>query len=191
MHCIFNLLPEYHLDFTYQFYDFSYRSDEEIKGQAILKIYHTLIKEISNPNNNNIVDSIVKALNYLSEIENKKKGTEYLETVMRYIFDAGKNLSEKDINQMVDSVTINYPEGSDVIMTLADHFIEKGKVAGLEEGLSIGISQTILQLLTKRFQNIPEDLIVKIEASDVKTLETIADHIFEYESIEDVWKYLQ
>lgn len=73
-------------DFTYQFYDFSYRSDEEIKGQAILKIYHTLIKEISNPNNDNIVNSIVKALNYLTEIENKKKGTEYLETVMRYIY---------------------------------------------------------------------------------------------------------
>ena len=76
-------------------------------------------------------------------------------------------------------------------MTLADHFMEKGKVEGLEEGLSIGISQTILQLLTKRFQHIPEDLKAEIETSDVKILETIAENIFEYESIEDVWKYLQ
>lgn len=75
IHNYFHLPEElkvYIPNFTYELYDLSHHTDEEIRGQAILKIYQTLIKEISNPNNKDVVKSILKALSYLVEIDNKQ-----------------------------------------------------------------------------------------------------------------------
>lgn len=188
-------LPEelkvYIPDFTYQLYDLSHRSDEEIKGQAILKIYHTLIKEISNPNNEDVLQSILKAITYLVEIDNKQKGIEYFETVIRYIFGAGKNLTESEVQRILEQVEHTYPEGSDVVMTLAEHYMEKGKEEGMKLGEVEALERTALRLLVKRFESIPDELRKEISESDLKTLETVIENILDYEKIEDVRKYIQ
>lgn len=130
-------LPEevqvYVPNFAYLLYDFSPHSDEEIKGEAILKIYQMVVREIFNPNNQELVQSIMKALTFLREIKNKEKGIDYLETMMRYVFSTGKNLTEEDAQQVMKQIETTYPEGSEVIVTLAERYMEKGMEKGKME----------------------------------------------------------
>lgn len=194
----YNNLPKelkvYVPDFTYQLYDLSHRSDEEIKGQAILKIYHTLIREISNPNNDDVLQSILKAIAYLVEIDNKQKGSEYFETVIRYIFGAGKNLTEYEVQKILEQVDQTYPEGSDVVVTLAEHYMEKGMEKGMErgkqEGIRLGIIIGITRLLMKNFGEIPEEVHDELHKLDLSTLETILENVSDFEQLEDVEKYI-
>ena len=191
-------LMAYIPNFTYQFYDFSYRSDEEIKGQAILKIYHTMIKEIFKPNNPDIFDSIKHALNYFSEIESKTRAIEYFETVMRYIFTVNKNFTKEEGEKMMKKIEEHYPEGKKVATSLADLFIERGKIEGKAEGKAEGkiegkiegkaegIRHVILQLLTNKFGVLPTHLEKAIAKLELPILEKIAGNMFNYATIEDV-----
>lgn len=181
-------------DFTYQFFDFSFRSTLEIKGDAILRIYHTMVNELFDPNNDDKFGSLLKAMSYVEEIKNKQRATEYLETMLRYLFDTGKDLTEAEMIKVVETISENHPEGSKIAMTLAEYYREKGikigEVKGIKIGEAKGIIQTTLQLLTKKFGELPEDFISEIKQMDIPALEAIVDNIFEYETLEDVRKFI-
>lgn len=183
---LMNLIP----NFTYQFYDFSYRSDEEIKGEAILTIYQLLLREISNPNNENIVGSIVHAFSYFSKIESKRRALEYFETVLPYIFSINNNLTKEEGEEMMKKVEENYPEGKNVARSLADLWkmegVARGRKEGREEGKEEGMRTVIFQLLMKKFASLPAQVEKEIENADLDRLETIIENMFDYETIEDV-----
>jgi len=88
-----------------------------------------------------------------------------------------------------------FPEGSEVAMTLADILREEGMQEGLEKGRQEGASQalvkTALQLLTEKFDALPEDLKEDIKEADLATLETILQNIFKYQSIDEVKKFFK
>lgn len=115
---------------------------------------------------------------------------EYFETLMRYIFSAGKGLSKKDINDIVKKIENTYPEGSEQVMTLAEIFRKEGMEEGIEKGETKALEKAVIKLLTKRFGNLPKELKIEISALDAITLETIIDDIFKYISLEDVKKYI-
>lgn len=118
---------------------------------------------------------------------------------MRYIFSVRADLTKRDINDLVNRIESTYPEGSETIMTLAERFREEGATRGKEEGKKEGLkkgerkalTKNAIKLLTKKFGPPTEDIRTKIEKLDVVTLEIIIDGIFEYDSLEDVRKYIK
>lgn len=68
---------------------------------------------------------------------------------------------------------------------------EKGREEGIEEGRRKEKMDTTIRLLTKKFGTIPPEIKKSISKLDMVTLELIVDEIFEYESLEDMKKYLQ
>jgi flagellar biosynthesis/type III secretory pathway protein FliH len=88
-------------------------------------------------------------------------------------------------------------------MTLAEQFRkegrEKGMIEGLEkvmmEGLKKGelkaLVKIAIKLLTKKFGALPEEFKTEILKLDTLTLEVIIEDILEYQSLEDVRKYIQ
>lgn len=109
---------------------------------------------------------------------------------MRYIFNARADLTEKDVDRLISKFENNYPEGSEVVMTLAERFVEKGLEKGMEKGESNALAKTSIKLLTKKFGVLPEDVKTKIYKLDNSTLEIIIEGIFEYKSLDDVKKYI-
>lgn len=153
-------------NFEYLLYDITRYSDEEIKGQAQLRILLTIFRDIFTKDNEGLRESIYRAVSYLRELDDKQTGLEYLETLMRYIFSAGKNLTKKDMDKIIQEIETTYPEGSEIAMTLAERFREEGK----EEGIKKSIEQVVKKSIIKGLST--ED-IIEITGVSKDEVETI------------------
>ena len=84
---------------------------------------------------------------------------------------------------MITQIETNYPEGSEMTMTMAEKWMEEGGAAAL--------SETAIQLLIGKFGKVPQDMKDGIMNSDTTTLKLVLFNIFRYESIEDDRRYIQ
>lgn len=122
-------------DYEYLLYDLSNYTDDDIKGDARVKIMITLFRDIRKAKTaEEFLALIEKAVYYLKELEHKQTGMEYFETAMRYIFNVATDLSQDDMNQIVHGLETTYSEGSELIMTIADIWREEGREEGIKEG---------------------------------------------------------
>lgn len=188
-------IKEYIPNYKYLLYDISRFKDEEIKGKAQLKIMLTIYRDIFTKYGKDLDESILRSVEFLTELEDKQTGIEYFETLMRYVFSARTDMTEADAHEMIEKIGKTYPEGSEAIMTLAEKFIEKGKEEGIKEGLQKGetkaLAKTAIRLLTRKFGPLAEDIRIQIEKLDTVTLEVIIDEIFEYNNLDDIKKYIK
>lgn len=182
-------------NFDYLLYNVAIYTDEDIKGKAQTRILLTLLRDIFTKDANKLQKSILRSIQYLNELEDRQTGTEYLETIMRYVLSAGKSLTKHNVKQMISQIETNYPEGSEITMTMAEIWMEEGKEEGRKEGREEGgaaaLSETAIQLLIEKFGKVPQDLKDNIMNSDTATLKLVLFNIFRYESIDDVRRYIQ
>lgn len=68
--------------------------------------------------------------------------------------------------------------------------LKDGEIKGEIKGETKALSRTALKFLIKKFGVIPDDLKEGIQKLDASTLEIIIDNILEYESLEEVKKYI-
>ena len=187
-------LPEdvkkYVPDYEYLLYDISRYTDEEIKGEAINRIILTTFRDINKRSLEEFIESIVISAEYIRELEDKQTGIEYFETLMRYIFSAKKDITKEDFDKIIERIEYSYTEGSEEAMTLAEIFRQEGRQEGRQEEKKETLYKTAIRLLTKKFGKLPEETRNKISQLDTENLEVIIDSIFEYESLEDVKKYI-
>lgn len=130
-------------NFEYLLYDLSKYKDEDIKGDAQLQIVLTTLRDIFTKDSKDLLITIYRAVKFLRELEDHQTGIRYFETLLRYIFSAGKNLTKSEVVDMMKEIEMNYPEGRDVVMTLAEQYIEEGKKQGLKQGIEKGIEKGI------------------------------------------------
>lgn len=187
-------LKAYVPNFNYLLYDLSDFSEEEIKGEAQLRILLTLLRHIFTKDAKELQQSILQSVQFLNELEDKQTGIEYLETMLRYVFSAGMKFTKNEIIQLIHGIESTYPEGREVTMSMADKWREEGWEKGLERGLVQGevkaLSETAIKLLTERFGKVPHDIKDGINNAEIVNLQLLLSNIFRYESIDDVKKYL-
>ncbi|MFA1819519.1 Rpn family recombination-promoting nuclease/putative transposase [Virgibacillus oceani] len=121
------------LDYECLLYDLSKYSDEDIKGEAQLGIVLTILRDIFTKNDEELKASILKAAEYLQELVDRETGIKYFETLIRYIFHARDNFTEKDANEVIHKLERTYSEGSELLMTLAEVLRKEGKEEGRKE----------------------------------------------------------
>lgn len=177
-------------DYEYLVYDISRYTDDEIKGSAYLRIMLTLLRDIFAEDDNEFYKSLLKAIEYIKELEDKQSGIGYFETMMRYIFNARKDLTKETADELQKELENNYPEGSDLVMTLAEILRKEGREEGIEEGRRKEKIDTAIKFLTKKLGLLPKDFKEGIRELDSPTLGVIIDGIFEINSLDDVKKYL-
>jgi predicted transposase/invertase (TIGR01784 family) len=186
-------------DYKYLLYDLSRYTDEQIKGAVINKIVMTMMRDMPREDIIQILKFVLKAAIILLELEDKQTGMEYLETLVRYLLSARSDLTKGHFNELVKKIETIYPEGSERIMTLAEMFreegMERGIIKGMEQGIEKGetkaLVRTAIKLLTRKFGSVPEDIKQGISKLDASTLDVILDRVLDYESLEDVKRYLQ
>ncbi len=181
-------------NYEYLVYDISRYTDDQIKGSVYLRIMLTLLRDIFTKDDEKFYKSLLKSVEYIKELEGKQSGIEYFETMMRYIFSARKDLTKETADELQRKLKTNYPEGSDLIMTLAEILRKEGREEGREKGIEEGRTKekidTTIKLLTKKFGFLPKNLKEGIRKLDSPTLEVIIDSIFETNSLDDIKRYL-
>ena len=173
-------------NYKYLLYDLSRYTDDEIKGEAQLRILFTTFRDIFTKDSKGLQDSIFRAISYLRELDDKQTGIEYFETLMRYIFNARADLTRADFNSVVKKIETTYPEGSEVVMTLAEIFREEGKEEGIlkgmekgmEKGIEVGAKQGKIEVAKNAIREGMElGLISKLTGLSKKEIEKIAKEI--------------
>jgi len=135
-------------NYIYLLYDISSFTDEEIRGEARIRIIFTMFRDVKHAHNiEQVLEIIDKAITYLKELDHKRTGIAYFETFMRYIVSATKNLTTADTEKIVRKIETDYAEGSEVIMTLADIWREEGIKEGIKEGKKEGIKEVAKNML--------------------------------------------
>ena len=142
-------------------YDISRYTDDEIKGSSYLRIMLTILRDMFTKDEEKIHKTIMESIEYIKELEDKQSGIECFETMMRYIFSARTDLTKETANEIMSKLETNYPEGSEVIMTLAERFrnegMEKGIAKGIEKGIEEGMAKVVRKSIIKGLTT--EDII--------------------------------
>ena len=125
-------VQKYIPNYEYLLYDISRYTDVEIKGEIQLRIMLTIFRDIFTKDSKGLQETILRAIEYLVELEDKQTGIEYFETLMRYIFSTKANMTDVDVKNIIEKIENTYPEGSEVVMTLAENFRNEGIIKGLE-----------------------------------------------------------
>ena len=180
-------VQKYVPNFEYFLYDVSNYQDVEIKAHVFLRILFLLFRDIHKQNPEEILKTIFHSFDALKQLDNQETDIQYLETMMRYIFHANRQLTKDKFHDMITYVEDNYSEGSDTVMTLAEIFREEGK---LEGQLELQVKNAI-QLITKFVAPVPDQLEERINQQDLATLDTIIMNIDEWKSLEEIEKILK
>jgi predicted transposase/invertase (TIGR01784 family) len=122
-------------DYKYLLYDLGQYGADDIKGEAMLRAAFTMFKNIDAEGSARLIEAFMRATRYLQELEDEGTRREYFETLIVYVYNAGKNLTEPDIDKLIKKVGTIYPEGSEAAMTIAEMLREAGMEKGIEQGL--------------------------------------------------------
>ncbi|MCK4763036.1 MAG: Rpn family recombination-promoting nuclease/putative transposase [Candidatus Aminicenantes bacterium] len=127
-------VKDYIPDFCYTLHDISHLPDEEIKGDVLLRILFKTLKYIYTPELRHRLPEILQLFHDLTD---KKKGAEYLGVLLRYLTGSARNLTEEDLEESVTKII----EGGDLMSTIAEKWVQKGREQGRKEGIEKGIEK--------------------------------------------------
>jgi predicted transposase YdaD len=168
-------------NYEYLIYDLSHYTDDEIKGIIRLKIVLRILKDIYTAPKEKIFENIHRALIALNKIENQQEGIECFETYIRYIINASKILAKEDIEKVIEEVSENYSEGSEVIMTIAKIWEAQGIEKGMEKGMEKGKLEVARNLIKI---NLSTEQISEVTGLELQRIEKLRDQIERQENQE-------
>lgn len=170
-------LRPYWPQFNYELRDLSHLNDEEIVGAFDLQIALLTLKYITTPE---LREHLPDILHMFRELADAESAVEYMETVLYYIGNAARHLTEPEIFTIVQESLAN--EGNEIMQTLAEVWLERGREEGLEQGLEQGLQEgrmrtlqdAVLDLVTIRFGPVAEEVEMKIrDVEDNATLQQL------------------
>jgi len=191
--CLFDVpeaFEDFLPDYRYWLCDLTEYSDEEIKGQVILRIALLLLKYILRPGLDEQIVGIVRLLNELSD---RQTALEYLETILRYVSQASDEITEETLKQAVEEA---FPEGGEVMSTLAERWVEQGLQQGLQQGIQQGLildaQEMVLSAIEAKLGYVPEEIEKKVKTIfDREKLRHLLKEIIKSSNLSKVFeKYL-
>ncbi|MCP4347105.1 MAG: Rpn family recombination-promoting nuclease/putative transposase [Desulfobacterales bacterium] len=128
------LTEEYIPKFSYVLRDFSHMSSVEIGGNIMLRLFLSVMGRIFSPG---FTEEIDRMLPMFVELSQKKTGMEYIETVLRYIYNVTEEASHKQIETKIVQVLDESRKGD--IMTIAERLKTEGKIETYQDLLDKGL----------------------------------------------------
>ncbi|MBL7064195.1 MAG: Rpn family recombination-promoting nuclease/putative transposase [Anaerolineae bacterium] len=187
-------LRAYWPEFRYQLCDLSAYSDEEIKGEIILRVGLLLLKYIFRED---VEEHLPGILALIRELRDQATALEYLETVLRYVALGTDKVTKEGLQRAVEAAFAGRG-GAAMGKTLAEQWIEEGMQRGIQQGMQQGMQRGIQQgmqrgiqqgmqqglladarealvdILEARFEKVPRDMLEVIKQSkDVSILKRL------------------
>jgi predicted transposase/invertase (TIGR01784 family) len=175
----------YQADFTYHLCDLSALSDDDIKGHAALRAGLSLLKYIFS-------DELWPRLAGLLELYKllpEQSALEYLRTAMIYISATTKETEAPRIRQALAQA---FPANEGGFMqTMAQAWMEEGRVEGRVEGRQEGMAVSTIKLLKNRFAELDDETLQMVERLSLAQLEPFFETALTFHSVEQVHDWLR
>ncbi|MBN1218943.1 MAG: Rpn family recombination-promoting nuclease/putative transposase [Anaerolineae bacterium] len=126
-------------DYEYWLCDLSQYSDIDIKAGVervvILQVGLLLLKYIWQ---DDVRDRLKGMVDLLRELGQQETGLEYIRTVLRYVSAATDKITAAELEEIVIEA---FTEGEALMPTIAEQWIEQGRIEGLEKGREEGLEE--------------------------------------------------
>ncbi|HSH04731.1 MAG TPA: Rpn family recombination-promoting nuclease/putative transposase [Anaerolineae bacterium] len=155
-----DVLKPYTPDFRYHLSDFSYQSDEEVRGRIWLRVVLAILKAIFDPKLNQELDGL---MDLAFELQKQQTGLDFIRTILYYLTRATGKVS---VNDLQTAVLKQGQKGEKLMKTIAEQWLEEGREEGLKQGLKQGLEQGA----EKALQQIGWRLLNNFEAARVSEL---------------------
>jgi len=132
--------------FSYHLCDISHHSDEEIRGEVMLRVGLLIMKYIFRQE---LPERLPGILALLRELLGRRSWLEYLETVATYLVRGADKLTEKEMGRAMASALSS--AGGDLMPTIAERWLEQGRTEGERTGEMRGLLSGIETGLEIRF----------------------------------------
>ncbi len=176
-----DLIP-YTPQFKYQLHDFSHTSDVEIKGELMLRAYLEVVRAIFDPE---LREKLPKLIDLVFRLENQQTGLEYIYTILYYM---SRGTDKIDMETMKDVLHQQGEKGDELMSTIAQELMQRGRVEGRvegrEEGRTEGVRDNIVHLLERKFGKVPLALSEQLEQQNLSTLQMLFDVALDTPSLE-------
>lgn len=171
---------------AYQYWvcDLSRYSDEEIQGVITLRVGLLLLKYIFRADLRHRFGEIISLLRAISE---RRTGLEYLEVILRYVANSAERMSEEELRQVVIEVI---EEGGELMPTLVEQWLERGRQEGLERGREEGREEgreaalnVLRRFLAHRFGTALDQFDETLQGLDLVAISQLSEAAFKVESL--------
>ncbi len=161
-------------DFDMTFYDFSPRSELEIKGMIALRLLLSCFRAKNTPQ---AVHRVMEIFNLLNELDEDESSMHWLEVIFRYLLET-MDVSEQTMQDIAHEALSPGKEGT--IMTLAERLCERGEMQGR--------SAIVLRLIRKRFGPTLSPVVQeKIRNASAEEQEMWAERILDARTLDEVF----
>ncbi|MCE7980305.1 MAG: Rpn family recombination-promoting nuclease/putative transposase [Caldilinea sp. CFX5] len=140
-------------DFEYHLVNLTQLSDAEIRGAVVTRLFMLVLKHIFEPGLGGRLDEI---LALAAEVINLSSGMAMVAALLRYIARSATGVEKETVAQKLLAVLPK--EGGVLMQTMAEAWIEEGKVIGVKKGREDERIDLIIRLLRRRFQPSEETL---------------------------------
>ena len=183
-------------DFEQAFYDFSPDSDEDIKGNILLRLALTCLRAKNNPTVERHVREIFRML---GELGDDATSLRWLTTIAGYVFQT----MDIDHDVMQNIITKSLESGKEAaVMTLAERLrgegrqegrlegMAQGRLEGMAEGQTMGRYAVLQRQIAKRFGLDFLDVHIqeRLRTATTEQLDLWAERILDAETIKDVFR---
>ncbi|MBF0475945.1 MAG: Rpn family recombination-promoting nuclease/putative transposase [Deltaproteobacteria bacterium] len=184
-------------DFRFLYYDLGEYEEEDIRGEAGLRMTLVLLKLIFHPVE--LKERIRDILEMLRQMERTGR-PDYGKKVMSYLISNQDKISHQDLMRAVEEVFKDIKEGDmpGFVQTWYQEGIQKGLLQGRQEGLQQGMQQglqqgllteareAVLDILESRFSAVPSPMAALInQLGDTAVLKKLRKKAATVETLED------
>jgi hypothetical protein len=171
--------------------DLSQFSDEDIKGEVLLRIVFMIFKHLYT---GELLERLPSILGLLDQLEDKKTGLEYLSVLLRYL--SAQKVVPMNTKQLKTVVEEALPKGGDIMLSLAEQWKEEGYQEGIkqaEQAIEQGkkqerktLREMFLRLLEGRFGAVPVGLVLRTEKLLTEQLKHLFDLAINATSLDEI-----
>ncbi len=139
-------LLEFLPDYRYHLTDLSRFSDAELKGAVIHRVVLLVMKHISSTA---LAQRLPDIFALLYKLFQQERGIEYIETILRYLTVGSDKITQDDLDKAIEQT---FPEGGELMPTIAQKWMEQGEKRGLQKGMQKGRHEGLQEGLQKGMQ---------------------------------------
>jgi len=165
-------------NFRYVLTDLDAYSDEELRGQVILRSALMVMKYIFRDELRGRLSGI---LTLLEELADQPTGLDYLYTLLRYLAHGTDKLSR---TELASNVELIFSRGNHIMSTIAAEWIQEGRQEGRQEGQREEAAELLRRQLACRFGPLPAWAEVKLKDATTATLESWAIRILTAQTLD-------